>query len=204
MDEYKSINKYLQKSKKKESSSASLELGKFLKTFTSKILICLIIFLLFIIGNKMSDKFKERVYDKVYNNTFSFAMLNNWYENNFGSLFPINSLINKEVPVFSEKLVYKSANIYKDGVALKVSSNYLVPVIGNGIVIFVGDKEEYGSTVIVQQENGLDVWYCNINKGSIEMYDYISEGSFIGEAKGEEIYMLFQKDGKFLDYKDYI
>ena len=36
------------------------------------------------------------------------------------------------------------------------------------------------------------------------MYDYLEKGSYIGEANGDTIYLLFQKDGKFLDYKEYI
>ena len=36
------------------------------------------------------------------------------------------------------------------------------------------------------------------------MYDYVSKGSFIGEVNGDNLYLVFQKDGKFLDYKKYV
>ena len=44
--------------------------------------------------------------------------------------------------VFNEKLTYEKANVYKDGVELKVDSNYLVPNLESGIVVFMGDKED--------------------------------------------------------------
>ena len=106
--------------------------------------------------------------------------------------------------VFSEKLIYESANLYKDGVALKVTPHYLIPILENGIVIYIGEKEGYGNTIVIQQENGIEVWYSNVLTSNIEMYDYVSSGSFVGEVNGDTLYLLFQKDGKYLDYKEYI
>ena len=80
----------------------------------------------------------------------------------------------------------------------------MVPLLNSGVVIFLGEKEDYGNTLIVQQENGIDVWYSNINFSNISMYEYLEKGRYIGEANGDIIYLLFQKDGKFLDYKEYI
>lgn len=203
MDEYKSLNKYLRK-KNNNSEDNTRDFDGLIRSFLSKVLISLIIFVSFLIGVKKFSNFKETVYDNVYSKSFSFAYINNWYKTKFGDVFPLENLFPKDVEVFSEKLSYESANVYKDGVALKVSSSYLVPLIDDGIVIFLGNKDDYGKTMIIQQENGIDVWYCNINFSDIDMYDYLNKGSFIGEAEGDTIYMLFQKDGEFLDYKDYI
>ena len=38
----------------------------------------------------------------------------------------------------------------------------------------------------------------------MKLYDYIEKGSLIGEAKDEKIYLVFSKEGKYLDYKKYI
>ena len=112
--------------------------------------------------------------------------------------------INISVSVFNEKLTYKEQSLYKDGVKLTVEDNYLVPIIESGIVVFMGEKEEYGQTVIVQQVNGIDVWYSNVDTSNISLYQYLTKGNLLGEAKSNYIYMVFQKDGKFLDYKEYI
>lgn len=44
----------------------------------------------------------------------------------------------------------------------RVSNNYLVPTLESGIVVFMGEKEGYGKTIIIEQINGIDVWYSNI------------------------------------------
>ena len=106
--------------------------------------------------------------------------------------------------MFDEKLTYEKANIYKDGVELKVDNNYLVPTIESGIVVFIGNKDGYGNTVIIEQINGVDVWYSNINAKDIKLYDYIEKGKLLGEVVDQKLYMVFQKDGKILDYKEYI
>ena len=68
----------------------------------------------------------------------------------------------------------------------------------------MGEKEGYGNTVIIEQVNGIDVWYANIKSNDIKMYDYIEKGNLIGEANGKKLYMVFQKQGVYLDYKEYI
>ena len=87
---------------------------------------------------------------------------------------------------------------------LKVDDNYLVPNLESGIVVFMGNKEGYGNTIIIEQINGIDVWYSNINTNDIKLYDYIEKGKLLGEVAGKKMYMVFQKDGKVLNYKDYI
>ena len=52
--------------------------------------------------------------------------------------------------------------------------------------------------------NGIDAWYGNIDTTSIKLYDYVEKGSLLGEAKNKKLYLVFQKDGKFLNYQDYI
>ncbi len=74
--------------------------------------------------------------------------------------------------------------------------NYLVPALNSGIVVFLGDKEDYGNTVIIQQTDGTDVWYGNVDNASVKMYDYVESGSLIGEVTDEKLYLLFKKKVK--------
>ena len=113
-------------------------------------------------------------------------------------------MLPSEQKVFNENIAYQKANVYKDGVELKVSNQYMVPTIESGIVVFIGEKEGYGNTVIIEQVNGIDVWYSNIKISDIKMYDYIEKGSLLGESLDNKLYMVFQKEGKYLDYKEYI
>ena len=174
----------------------------FINTFLLKVLVCIFLFLIFLICNKKVKNFNKIIYDNFYNSNFSFAKINNWYESNFGFLFPIKKI--EEVQVFNEQLSYKTKEKYKEGVLLKVNDNYLVPSLSNGIVIFIGDKEGLGRTIIVEDENEVDIWYSNINILNINLYDYVNKGDYLAEAIDGKIIMIFQRKGKYLDYNKYV
>lgn len=174
-------------------------------SFLTKTLICIIIILVLLISFKANPDIKKYVKEKVFNNNISFAKINKWYKEKFGNILPVDEIIsNNEVSVFNEELKYESDNIYKDGCSLIVKENYLVPVIQSGVVVFIGQKDDYGKTVIVQQVDGIDVWYGNIDSEKVKLYDYIEKGSLLGNTIDNKLYLVFQKDGKYLDYKKYI
>ncbi|MDD2489940.1 MAG: M23 family metallopeptidase [Bacilli bacterium] len=172
--------------------------------FLSKIMILLVIFLSLLIYLKNNPTQKLYLYDQIFGNNFPFAKVNNVYQKYFGNILPFQDIFNRYKTVFEEKLVYQEANIYKDGVVLTVNPNYLVPIQENGIIIFIGDKEDYGKTVIVQQANGIDLWYGNLNQINVNLYDYVAKGSYLGEIKDNKLYLVYKKEGKVLDYKKYI
>ena len=103
----------------------------------------------------------------------------------------------------NKNLEYTSVKDYKDGAELTVSENYNVKMLESGLVVFIGEKEGYGNSIIVQQSNGIDVTYGNVTTTDIKVYDYIEKGSIIGVAN-EKLYLNFTKDGETLDYKTYI
>lgn len=171
----------------------------------SKICICTIIVLIIMILSKAYPKFKDNIYKKVFETNFSFATINETYKKWFGSSIPFEDLFSKNTQtVFSGKIEYKEANKYKDGVCLTVDSNYLVPVLKQGLVVFIGEKEEYGYTVIIKQADGIDVWYSNLDNISVKLYDYVDAGSYLGEVKDEYFYLIFKKEGDVLNYQEYI
>jgi len=189
---------------KKKNTKESTNNHKFLYKMITKILICLIIFVSLLIVIKVNPKLKDKIGKVVYEDQFSFAYINNLYKKYFGNILPFDNIAPTDEKVFNEKLKYNEASLYKDGVKLSVNNNYLVPIIESGIVVFIGNKENYGNTIIVQQINGIDVWYGNVSIGDIKIYDYVSKGALLGETIDDKLYLVFQKEGKYLDYKDYI
>lgn len=172
--------------------------------FVTKIMILIVLFLGVLIYTKSSTSNKQKFYDVLLKESFSFATINNLYNKYLGGILPFKDLVKDNKPVFKEKLSYKESNIYKDGVVLGVEKAYLVPVLESGIVVFIGEKEGYGKTVIVQQTNGIDVWYGNVDSLNVKIYDYIEGGSLLGETIDEKLYLVFKKEGKVIDYKKYI
>lgn len=199
MEESKFYNK-----KNKSNNNNKNNKYKFLCKTITKILICLIIFISLLIVIKVNPKFKDKIYNLVYEEHFYFSYINNLYKKYFGDVLPFDNILPNTDSVFNEKLEYDEASLYKDGVVLSVSTNYLVPIIESGIVVFIGEKENYGNTIIIQQINGVDTWYGNVTISDIKMYDYVSKGSLLGEVTGNKLYLVFQKEGKYLNYKDYI
>lgn len=189
------------KSHKKKSKKIDFSFLNYINKFLFVILITVIT----LIALKSNSAFKTKFYKYVYEDHFSFATINKLYQKYFGTQFPFADLIdNKTKSVFNEQLTYSSKEAYKDGVNLTVQKNYLVPALEDGMVVFVGEKEGYGNTVIIQQTNGIDIWYSNISLDNLKTYDYIEKGSIIGEVKDTTLTMLFKKDGNILSYEEYI
>lgn len=201
MDEYKSVQKYLTKAKQETPKK-----NHFLGILITRVLLSVILLLICLCVIKINPNFKKWINKEVYGTNFSFAKVNKTYEKYFGSVLPLLEKITPEQtkPVFDEQLVYKDKTAYKEGVKLTVSSNYLVPVLESGIVVFIGNKDNYGKTIIIQQVNGVDLWYVGVENSNIKIYDYIEKGSLLGETISNEIYLFYQKAGVFLDYKEYL
>lgn len=173
--------------------------------FFSKLLLVIIISLSILIMCKKDNKFKNIFHKYVYEQNISFATINKYYTKLFGSQIPFKNFFeSKTQTVFNEKLEYSQSNIYKDGVALNVTKNYMVPILKNGVVTFIGEKEGYGQTVIIEGEDGVDIWYSNIENVSVKMYDYVESKNYLGSTIDDKLYLVFKKDGNVLDYKKYI
>ncbi|MDD5887903.1 MAG: M23 family metallopeptidase [bacterium] len=181
-----------------------LVLKKNILKILTKSLLAIIITLVGLILAKKSPTIKNTIIENVYEKNLNFTKAKELYKKYFGSLLPWEKVVQQEKPVFNEKLTYSAQNTYKDGVALTVEENYLVPALESGIVIFIGEKSDYGNTIIIEQTNGIDVFYSNITFVDLKLYDYIEKGKLLGEAKDNKIYLVFSKEGKYLDYKNYI
>ena len=196
------VNDYRSSTSKKV--ERRLVLKKSVRKFINRCLIVIILFLGCLIMVKSNTSFKSKIIDYVYSDSFKFTKLRSIYEKYFGKILSADKVVPEEKKVFNEKISYNSANVYKDGVKLAVSSNYMVPTLESGIVVFMGEKEGYGNTIIIEQIDGIDVWYSNIKSNQVKMYDYVEKASMLGEVSGDTFYMVFQKDGNYLNYKDYI
>ena len=183
----------------KQNNNSTNNIKKYIKKFVTKVLITIIITLILLITFKTNEEFKEQFNKYIYNTSLPFANFKEIYDTYFWGTKDKKDT--KEV--FDETLTYSNASIYEDGVKLSVTKNYLVKSIDSGIVVFIGEKDKYGKTVIVQQMNGIDVFYGNINS-NVNMYDYVEKGSLIGEVIDTNLYLAFQKEGKFIDYKEYL
>lgn len=204
MDDIERVRNHIKLNKYKNKKDSNNKINNKYYKYIYKFLILVVLTLVVLIVLKSSDKAKRKFYEYVYEKNFSFAKLNSLYQEKFGYQIPFLDIASSSVkPVFSEKLTYKEKAEYLDGVKLSVDSNYMVPLLESGLVVFIGEKEGYGNTVIIQQIDGIDVWYGNITNTSINLYDYVEKGNLLGECSNE-LYLVFKKDGNRLDYENRI
>ena len=175
----------------------------YLISYLNKILVCFILVITCLIIMKKDISFKEFIKDNVYENNISFAYINNLYNKYFGSIFP-SYKTEESVPVFNQELEYKNYNIYYDGYKLEVSDSYLVPIIESGIVVFIGNIDNYGYSVIIEGIDGVDIWYGGIKNESVKLYDYVEKGSYLGEVIDNNLYLVFEHNQEYLKFEEYI
>ncbi len=190
---YKSLEKLHKKDKKNP---------KKIIVFINKTLTAIFLGLVFLIVMEYSPSFKSFMRNDVLNKNISFGFIGKLYNKYFGEVLPSD---NKNIAkVFSEKLNYSKKEKYLDGYKLTVSSNYLVPVIENGVVVFTGNKENLGKSIVIEGEEGTTITYGNIKNSDIKLYEYVSKGKYLGEVNDDYLYLIIQKDGEYLDIEKYL
>lgn len=196
------VSKFLDKDKNKNKKEKNKK-KNFLMSFFNKILVCIILVIICLIMMKTNSNFQEFVSEKIFKDNISFAYLNNLYNKYFGNILPSYKNLDTEV-VFNEKLEYFEYNKYLDGYKLSVTASYLVPIIESGIVVYIGNIDNYGESVIIEGIDGVDIWYSNLENISVKLYDYVNSGDYLGEVKGEDLYLVFEKNQEYLKFEDYI
>ena len=170
--------------------------------FVNKLLVLGILFVGVLITVKVNPTAASWVKTHVYMDNFSFAQIENWYHKYIGGIFSSN---NDEVTqVFSGTIPYTSLEPYYDGVRLKVSSGSVVESLLSGIIVSIGETEHYGNTIVVEQVDGVSVWYGNVDVSDVKLYDYVEKGQILGMSRSEDLYLVLMKDGAYLNYQDYV
>jgi len=170
----------------------------YIKKLLIRVLFSIILFLTLSIFINYSDNnllfFKRNVYDK----TFSFSTFNNLYKKYFGNVLPETDV----VMVSGNKISYNEIEEYNDGA--KLSGVTSVSPFKSGIVVFVGEKESFGKTIIIQGMDGIDYWYGNVEDISVKLYDYIESDNIIANPIKNTLYIKFIKNGEVLDFEEFI
>lgn len=185
----------------KKKSGQSIQKNEYFRKLIVRVFLSIIFVLLILIITNISSGAKKIITKNLFETDFKFSSINKLYNKYFLSL---NNEKEEDKTVNSnQNLEYTTIDDYYNGAKLDVNENYTVKLLKSGIVVYVGEKEEYGNTIIIQQSNGVDAWYGNIKDVSIKLYDYVEEGTIIGNVD-KTLYLVFQKDGIFKDYNEFI
>ena len=177
---------------------------KYLRNLILRIMVVIVLFLIMAIMSKSSNTYKDFIVTNLYEKHITFTKIKKLYDKYLGGITPLDKVIDNEITVFNEELSYENISKYHDGAKLEVNKNYLVPVIEEGMVIYIGEKENYGNVIIVEDINGIDIWYGNMETTTAKLYDYVDKSTYLGTTKDNILYLVYQKNGEFLNYEEYL
>lgn len=190
MKESKFYNKYF----KKETPSN--------KIWVTKLLLSIIFFLISLIYVNFNNKNRENYTNNIFEDNISFTKMNNLYDKYIGNTKK-EANNKKESLVMNEGLVYQSLEAYNNSTKFTVSNDYPINVLKPGIIVFIGEKDDLGNTVIVQGNDGVDIWYSNVNVTEYSLYDYVTKDDILGTTNNNFLYITILKDGTYLTYEEY-
>lgn len=176
---------------------------KYLKNLITRVLLSIILIISIGIFIKLDENNLFLVDEYIFKDSLKFTKINNWYQDKFGELLP-NVSNNAELVFSSSDFMKNNYSKYSDGVKIDLSINSPISLINGGIVVFIGEKDNYGNTLIIQGNDGIDYWYGGITNIGVNLYDYLEKDTLIGEAKDNYIYLVLEKNGEYLDYEEYI
>lgn len=164
----------------------------------SKILLSVILLFSVLIICKASENSYLWVKENVFTNSMSFTKINAVYEKYFGSITPV---VNNDEMVLSAS-DYLSITDYDSYEKVLINGNYVTTLCG-GIVVYTGEKDETGYTVIVQGNDGYNIWYGNLESSDLTLYDYVETSEIIGQVIDNELYLIIKNDSEIVKYEDY-
>ena len=144
-------------------------------------------------NNDIYNKYNKYIFD----NDIDFIKIRNKTKKLLG-------IKNKDKYVSGNIINYNSINNYKSYCKLSFDNNYIVTNLKEGIVTFIGQKEELGNTIIVESINGIEYWYGNIDNINVNLYDNIKKNTILGINKDNNLYIKIIKEGILLNCEKYI
>lgn len=204
MDELELAKHRIRSRRCKERREETVKNSKYVDGLIARTLISVIIFFASVIAINTTKIGSSFIMDHVLGDSLPFTAIANLYNKYFGAIIPLEEDVLGDYTVFNETLEYSSVVNYLDGYELTVKKNYLTPILSSGVVVFVGEKENLGNTVIIQGIDNIDYWYSNVENLSVSIYDYVSKGEYLGTASGEKLYLTFKREGEFLDIDEVI
>lgn len=124
---------------------------------------------------------------KFPNNMFGFKNIQNMVKRNsnildisklyngfFGNFYPIETM-----HVAKQDIDYEVSSKYLNGHIINTKQEAVIS-ISSGVVVFCGEKEDTGKTIIIQDQNGILYTYGNLLDITKNIYCYVNPEDVIG------------------------
>ncbi|WP_079479533.1 M23 family metallopeptidase [Halobacillus salinus] len=139
---------------------------------------------------------------------FPFAKVSAWYTERFGNALEV---IGDNSPAAPEQTALPvsgsvSTSFQNDGKGIRMAVEAGSPVqsVQPGTVVFVGNDEETGKTVVLQHKDGSKTTYGFLTDIQVHLYEDVPAKSVLGSAQSEEgqpaeIFFGIEKNNQFVD-----
>lgn len=164
-------------------------------SWMTKLLLSIIIVLICLIVTNFNDELRNVFEQEVLVDNMDFSDFNKLYKK-----FMVDD---EQVELVSNVVDTTDMKEVNGRYRFNYGINYPVEVLKPGIIVFNGDKDELGRTVIVQGNDGVDIWYSGINLDDKSLYDYVSIGDILGSSIEPYLYVSIYEDGNLLKYEEY-
>ncbi|MFC0522461.1 peptidoglycan DD-metalloendopeptidase family protein [Pontibacillus salicampi] len=205
------------------SSEVKGTLGEnYFTAFLLRSIVAAVLFFIVAIVYQMDSQVLEKpksVVQKAVTEEFQFASVNQWYQEKFGEPFAFLPTFPKATEQNSQTVattgedyalpvngsIQESFQTNGQGILLATSQEAQVKASRDGTVLFAGNKEDTGKTIIIQHADGTKSYYGNLSKIDVEQYEQVSNGNAIGimtpttEGERAALYFAIQKGNQFID-----
>lgn len=188
-------SKYYKKMKAKERVNSKNNI------WLSKLLVSVIIVLCSLIVTNLNGTIREEYKKLILEKNISFSSINKFYEKYIGRLGNKNvdeSLVSNVITDTSK--IVKDAN---GSYLVNLGMDYPLTFMESGIIVYIGEKDDLGNTIIVQGNDGVDLWYSNVINSEYGLYDYVKKGDLLGTLSSDKLLLTIVKDGNKLPYEEY-
>ncbi len=175
--------------------------SKYIANLFTRTLLSVILVLLCAIFTNLSDANLLTFKNYFFNETLAFTKINNLYAKYFGNIIP--EKVNNSIPVSINDKNYSTIEKEGDSFLVSLNSN-TYNFLESGVVVFLGEKEGLGRTMIIQGIDGVDIWYSNLSNYNVTMYDYVEKNSLVGEFNNQKAVLTFMENGEYISYEKYI
>lgn len=196
----KAYLKYKKKNNKKDNDN-KYTFKTFLFNMFIKTLFVIVLFLGAVIFVKYDNNNKKLIKNVVYKKSLSFAKIYNLYQKYIGDALSTKS--NEEtLKVSSNEISYTNYKKENNGFIIDVNDT-LMPAIKSGVVISKKKSNTYDYLVTIQDKDGVNITYGMLNDTDIKLYEYVKKDEVLGSIKNK-VYLIFEKDGKYLSYEEFL
>lgn len=165
-------------------------------SWISKMLLSIIIVLSCLIVTNFDSELRSLFTKNVFEENMNFIYFKNLYNRFVGGEEIDDTLVVSLTNLLDYEEVEGS---YK----IEVSEGEGIEVLAPGIIVYNGEKDNLSNTVIVQGNDGVDIWYSNVSLNEYSLYDYVSKGDILGSSITDNYLITIVRDGEKLKYEEY-